>query len=392
MPDDSLLAIDGGPPVLPAGPPSWPPRSEAVRAALERAGADGSWGRYGGPHGERLAAELAVLCGVRQSWLCSSGTIAVELALRGLKLGAGDEVILAAYDFPGNFRAIEAVGARPVLVDLAGMSAESFAWHLDPAQVTEALSPATKAILVSHLHGSLADLRTLREIADRAAIALVEDACQVPGAMVRGRPAGSWGDVGVLSFGGSKLLTAGRGGALVTNRDDVLQRIKVFSQRGNEAFPLSELQAAVLVPQLAELADANERRLAAAGRLLAQCGQLPGMIPLELDTTDGNEPAFYKLPWLLTGNDDACDSPAFEQRRRRFIAAIQAEGVAMDEGFRGFARRTTGRCRVVGELPQARRAAAGTVLLHHPVLLEAPETIDRVAVALRKVAAELLSD
>src|SRR5262249_4920495 len=153
------------------------------------------------------------------------------------------------YDFPGNFRAIEAIGARPVLVDLA-----AGAWTLDVEQVLAAISSQTKAIIVSHLHGSLADMRRLREIADERGLAVVEDACQVPGARVEGKAAGSWGDCGVFSFGGSKLLTAGRGGAVVTNRDEVVQRIKIYCERGNDAFPMSELQAAVLEPQIPLLA------------------------------------------------------------------------------------------------------------------------------------------
>lgn len=379
------LAIDGGQAILAAGPPTWPQADDEVRQALAAAYADGSWGRYSGPHSERLVELLAAMHGVRQVALCSSGTIAVELALRGLKVGAGDEVILAAYDFPGNFRAVEAVGARPVLMDLANES-----WTLDPAQLFATLAPQTKAIIVSHLHGTLADMRQICEIAQRQGLSVVEDACQVPGATVQGKPAGSCGDCGILSFGGSKLLTAGRGGAILTSRDDVLQRIRIFSQRGNEAFPLSELQAAVLVPQIPKLAAANRQRLAAAGQLLAHVGDVPGLEPLALAADDRNQPAFYKLPWLLTGNDDACDSPLFEQLRRRFIAAIQAEGVMIDEGFRGFARRTSNRCRVVGDLTNARRAAAGTVLLHHPVLLESAETIAKVAEAIRKVGQAIL--
>src|SRR5262245_4266095 len=140
MPEDSRLAIDGGEAVLPQGPPAWPCPDKDVRAALEGAYADGSWGRYHGPHGERLQALLCDLCGICHAWLCSSGTIAVELALRGLKVAPGDEVILAAYDFPGNFRAIEAIGARPVLVDLAPET-----WTLDVEEVRAALSPQTKA-------------------------------------------------------------------------------------------------------------------------------------------------------------------------------------------------------------------------------------------------------
>jgi dTDP-4-amino-4,6-dideoxygalactose transaminase len=374
------LAIDGGEPLFPGGPPAWPRPCEAVREALAAAYADGSWGRYHGPHGERLRERLCELTGTRHAWLCSSGTLAVELALRGLKIGPGDEVILAAYDFPGNFRAIEAVGARPVLVDLAPGT-----WSLDVQQVAEAANPQTKAVIASHLHGSLADMPRLRDVAERRGLAIVEDACQAPGAIVAGRKAGSWGDCGVLSFGGSKLLTAGRGGAIVSCREEVVQRIRIFCERGNDAFALSELQAAVLVPQIALLAIANEQRRKAARRLIELCGNWHGLMPIRMaDNT--SQSVFYKLPWLLRGNDDACDSPAFEQQRRRFLAAMQAEGVALHEGFRGFARRTRQRCRSSGDLQQARAAAAGTVILHHPVLLEPEGTIERVAQAISKVA------
>jgi dTDP-4-amino-4,6-dideoxygalactose transaminase len=357
-----------------------------VRAALERAYADGSWGKYHGEHGERLRERLAQMHTVQHAWLCSSGTIAVELALRGLKIGEGDEVILAAYDFPGNFRAVEAVGARPVLIDLM-----PGAWTLDVHEVAEAISPESRAIIASHLHGCIADLPRLRALADESGLAIVEDACQVPGALIAGRPVGSWGDAGVLSFGGSKLLTAGRGGAIVTSRDDVLQRIKIFSERGNDAFPLSELQAAVLLPQLAQLSGENQQRLEAVRLLLAACGQLEGLTAFEMPAGPETLPAFYKLPWLLAGNSDACDTPEFGRRRQHFLAAVRAEGVAMDEGFRGFARRTSQRCRVVGSLANARMAAAGTAILHHPVLLEPAPLIARVAEAIRKAAKALLT-
>jgi dTDP-4-amino-4,6-dideoxygalactose transaminase len=381
MADDSRLAIQGGTPVLPQGPPDWPRPDQEVRAALEAAYADGTWGRYHGPHCERLKTLLGELCGVSQIWLCSSGTVAVELALRGLKISAGDEVIVAAYDFPGNFRAIEAVGARPVLVDLAART-----WTLDVEQVRIAIKDNTRAVIVSHLHGSLADMRRLRRIADARGIAVVEDACQAPGAIVAGRPAGSWGDCGVLSFGGSKLLTAGRGGAVVTYREDVLQRIKIHSERGNDAYPLSELQAAVLAPQIPKLAEQNARRLNAVKRLLWDCKQAAGMTPTAM-AENGDQSAFYKIAWLLTGNSDDCSRPEFEQLRGQFAAAVRAEGVALDEGFRGFARRGQERCRIVGDLANARRAAAGTVILHHPVLLESDLTICLVAQAINKVCA-----
>jgi dTDP-4-amino-4,6-dideoxygalactose transaminase len=366
--------------------PDWPRPNEAVRLALAQAYADGSWGKYHGAHCQRLRERLAEMHGVSHAWLCSSGTIAVELALRGLKIGPGDEVILAAYDFPGNFRAIEAVGARPVLVDLA-----AGAWTLEIDQIEKAMLPETKAVIVSHLHGSLAQMQRLRALAENKGLALVEDACQVPGATINGRPAGSLGDCGILSFGGSKLLTAGRGGAIVTNRDEVLQRIKIYCERGNDAFPLSELQAAVLLPQLDQLAAANEQRQVAVQMLLAACGGIAGLSPLKMPPGADMRTAFYKLPWLLAGNSDACDSPDFEQRRQRFLTAARAAGVAIDEGFRGFARRTSQRCRMAGDLPNARLAAAGTVILHHPVLLEPAGVIQRVAAAIREAAKATLT-
>src|SRR3954471_14638260 len=103
MTDPSLPALLGGPPVRPQGPPPWPPPDEDVAHALRSAYEDGSWGRYHGGHVQRLEERLAEYHGVAHAAVCASGTWAVELALRALKVGPGDEVLLAAYDFGGNF-------------------------------------------------------------------------------------------------------------------------------------------------------------------------------------------------------------------------------------------------------------------------------------------------
>jgi dTDP-4-amino-4,6-dideoxygalactose transaminase len=358
------LAVEGGPPSVPQGPPPWPLPLPAVREALLAAYADGSWGRYHGPYTERLREQLTALTGHSHAWLCASGTVAVELALRGLGIGPGDEVILGAYDFPGNFRSVEAVAA--------------------------AVAPPTRAILVSHLHGHLADMPALRLLADKHQLALIEDACQVPGAMVAGRPAGSWGDCGVLSFGGSKLLTAGRGGAVVTSRPEVWQRIKVFAERGNDAYPLSELQAAVLLAQLPQLAALNAARARAVQYLKEKTEQSQKLLCLFAAPQGEWQPVYYKLPLRLDGQGEVQDEAQQEVMRRKFIAALQAEGVAADEGFRGFFRRSAQRCRHAGSLAEARRAATQTVLLHHPVLLEGEQTLAAVRHALDKVAWHLL--
>ena len=157
---DERLAIDGGPAAVPAGPPDWPEEDERVREQLLAAWKDGSWGHYHAHFSEQLVCRLRELHGVEHVLPCSSGTVAVELALRGLKVKPGDEVVLAAYDFPGNFRAVEAVGATPVLVDIDPRS-----WGLAPEQLAAARSPATRAVIVSHLHGGLADMRQLTQLA-----------------------------------------------------------------------------------------------------------------------------------------------------------------------------------------------------------------------------------
>jgi dTDP-4-amino-4,6-dideoxygalactose transaminase len=209
-------------------------------------------------------------------------------------------------------------------------------------------------------------------------LAVVEDACQAPGGTVDGKPAGSWGDASVLSFGGSKLLTAGRGGAVLSNRADVHQRIKVFGERGNQAFPLSELQAAVVLPQLDRLAERGAIRAARVERLLAATADLPGLGPLVQQSANA-QPAYYKLAWLY--------DPAKLGGRtvEEFVAAARAEGAPVDLGFRGFALRSSRRCRSVGTLEHSRRAGEATVLLHHPILLAGEATIDQLSLALCKV-------
>jgi dTDP-4-amino-4,6-dideoxygalactose transaminase len=340
---------------------------------LDAAYADGSWGRYQGPYEKRLIDTLSRMLGVAHVWCCCSGSAAVELALRGLQVGPGDEVILAGYDFPGNFRAVQSVGAFPVLVDIVPDT-----WCLDPGQLDAAFGPHVRALIVSHLHGGLASMPEICQWAADHGVAVVEDACQAPGATAYGKPAGGWADAGIVSFGGSKLLTAGRGGAVLTGRADLLQRIKIYAERGSDAYPLSELQAAVLAPQLDCLAERNRIRYQNALQLVDRCRSLGCLCPVRLDGEQGI-PAFYKLPWRYIPQE--CGNCPREQ----FVAAVRKEGVALDEGFRGFHRRSLRRCRRVGDLANSRNAAESTVVLHHPVLLSDSRSIDQVATAIDKV-------
>jgi dTDP-4-amino-4,6-dideoxygalactose transaminase len=347
--------------------------------------ADGSWGRYDGRHGEALEAALSELLQVEHFYPCCSGTFAVELALRMLKVGPGDEVILAGYDFPGNFRAIEAVGATPVLVDIVPRC-----WHLDPRQLQTAASSQVKAIIVSHLHGVLAPMPEIVEIARQRGWQIVEDACQAPGAIIGGRPAGTWGDVGTLSFGGSKLLTAGRGGAVLTNDATLLQRAKVYCERGNHAYPLSELQAAVLLPQVAALEERNAQRRQAVERIVStyeiECGGSATALRPAAVTCAPDQTAYYKLGWLVELPEDNADFIRTSELRDSLAKTLQAAGVEIDAGFRGFSRRAASRCRKPAPLTFSDQAAAGTLVLHHPVLIADDEVHVHLGKALAQAA------
>jgi dTDP-4-amino-4,6-dideoxygalactose transaminase len=369
---ESLPAILGGKPVRPQGPPVWPMDDDDVLAALQAAYRDGSWGKYQGGNLQRLEESLQEYHGIEFAVACGSGTFAVELALRALKVGAGDEVVLAAYDYPGNFLCVHAVGATPVLVDV-----DPDNWNLDPRQVAGAISPATRAVIVSHLHGGAAAMREIIELAGEHRAAVIEDAAQQPGSLVQGRKAGTWGDAAILSFGGSKLLSAGRGGALLTRHADVHQRARLHMHRGNLLCPLSELQGAVLLPQLAKLDARNDHRRANVQRLMERLRDVPGLRPF-VNRCDA-EPGYYKLGWQY-------DAAQFGLPRDRFVAAMRAEGVAFDEGFAALhVGRSPNRFRAVSELREAEQAHRGVVVLHHPVLLGGEAEMAEVEEAIRKV-------
>jgi dTDP-4-amino-4,6-dideoxygalactose transaminase len=416
---DPLPALLGGPPVRPEGPPPWPPDDPGVRAALADAIASGAWGRYHGEHVCGLEAELAAFHGVPHVLTCASGTLAVEAALRALRVGPGDDVVMAAYEYESNFLTVHAIGARPVLIDVAPHN-----WNLDPANLEAAFTPQTRAVICSHLHGGVVPMREVMEISARHGVGVVEDAAQAPGATVQGKPAGTWGDVGTLSFGGSKLLSAGRGGALLFRNAHVYQRAKLWLHRGLQQWaPLSELQAAALRPQLAWLPEMTSRRLANVrclagwltgfdpspgsraeparyplpqGERVAEkpsplagegggtsppgegTSSLPGLAPFT-NTADDCIPAYYKVGFRF-------DPAAFGLSRETFVKATRAEGIPFDLGFNALhVNRSPSRFRTAGELTHATAAHHGCVILHHPVLSGSTTDAQQVADAIAKV-------
>ena len=332
----------------------WPLQDSEILRSLQEVYQSGDWGRYDGRWNKRLTEALSVFFGIQFARTCSSGTVAVEIALAAAGVGANDEVILAAYDFPGNFRSIEAISAIPVLADLKPGS-----WSISAESFSNAISDSTRAVIVSHLHGSIADIRSICTVARERNIAVIEDICQCPGARIHGQRLGTFGDVAALSFGGSKLLSAGRGGAILTDDPAFHQRARIYSERGNNAHPLSELQAAVLIPQLNQLDSLNRQRDQGVQKMEKLLAPLAGC---SLGARDPDaEPAFFKVPILLQDTS----------RKQPIVNWLRSQQILIDHGFRGFAGRSSRRCRSPVDLPVAIDAARGTMVLHHPCLISA---------------------
>src|SRR5215813_4632490 len=369
-------AILGGKSIRPEGPPLWPPAWEEVSQAVKQSLDEGGWGQYHGPNSRLLTERLASYHDVEFVELCCSGTFAIELALRAVQIGPGDEVIMASYDFIGNFNDVVAVGARPVLIDL-----DPDNWNLDPELIGEAISSNTRAVLVSHLHGGVVPMKQVVEIAREHGLQVIEDACQMPGALIEGRKAGTWGDVGVISFGGSKLLSAGRGGALLTSAPEIRQRAQVYCNRGNHAYPLSELQATVLLPQLERLDDRNRVRSIGVSKLAEGLKSVSGLRFLD-NRGSSVFPGYYKLGFqYYSGEFDGLSRDSFAQ-------AARAEGIEFNAGFRAFHLcRSSRRFRKAGELAVATMADANMLTLHHPALLCGDDAIDQITRGIHRIRA-----
>jgi dTDP-4-amino-4,6-dideoxygalactose transaminase len=230
----------------------------------------------------------------------------------------------------------------------------------------------------------MVDMPRLMEIARERNWQVVEDACQCPGATIANRAAGSWGDASVLSFGGSKLLTAGRGGAVLTDDPAIHQRLKIYGDRGNQAFPLSELQAAVLIPQLERLEERNGVRRQRV-RMIQEALQEVRDVLRPVTTRPTDQPAYYKVAWSLVAAEER------PELREAFLAKLQAMRVPIDAGFRGFADRSDRRCTKLGPLDASRRLSRSTVLLHHPILLAQEKSALQATELLSRVARQLVA-
>jgi dTDP-4-amino-4,6-dideoxygalactose transaminase len=264
------LAIDGGvpakerpnPPMYPGGMEIGPEEEEAVLEVLRSKRLFRYYGPNTGPSKvEALEKAFAAHMGTHHALAVTSGTAALICALQGLGVGPGDEVIVPAYTWIASASAVIAVGAIPIMAEV------DETLTLDPADVERRITPYTKAIMPVHMRGAPARMDALTDLARRHGLKVIEDTAQANGASFGGKRLGSIGDVGIFSLQFNKIITAGEGGMVITDDEQIWQRALMFhdvvgGQRNNIPpeeilwgvnFRMPELLAAVALVQLNRL-------------------------------------------------------------------------------------------------------------------------------------------
>jgi len=260
----------------------------------------------------------------------TSGTAALHCAVAALELGPGDEVILPTWTWHSCFNAVVLAGALPVFAEID----ESF--NVDPNGIEKCITSSTKAIMVVHLQGNPADLDPILGVARKHRLRMIEDCAQSVGASYKGRPLGSYGDIGIYSLQMNKTITAGEGGALVTNNPELFERASRFHDLGGlrgphqemvggkpalnwfpgTNFRMSELTGGVLLAQTRKLDKIVDSVRANASRVYEGIRDLPGLKLRRLPDPQGELGSGVFMDF---GSKERCD---------KFLAAMKAENVA----------------------------------------------------------------
>jgi perosamine synthetase len=273
------------------------------------------WGPACYEYINKFENSMAKFLGTKHAVATSSCTGSIHLGLAAAGIGKGDEVILADTNWIATVAPIVHLGAIPIFVDVYQDS-----WTLDVDLVREAITTKTKAIVVTHLYGNLAELDLLREISDSYKILLIEDAAEALGSMYKGRMAGTVGDFGVFSFHGTKMLTTGEGGLLVTNDDVIAQSVRDLNNHGRTSkqkkqfwpemvgykFKMSNVQAAIGLGQSERLPELIARKREIFGCYRDQFEPISHLIKMNPES-EGNLNSYW-MPTIVTSKESRVSS------------------------------------------------------------------------------------
>jgi dTDP-4-amino-4,6-dideoxygalactose transaminase len=265
------------PDTIALGQPTFGPEELAAVAAV----LDSGWVAGQGPVGRAFERSFAQLCGTADALAVNNCTAALHLAVEGLGAGPGDEVIVADYTFPATGHAVRYTGAHPVFADV-----RPDIWTVDPAAVEAAISPRTVGIIAVDAFGMPADYDELSSIATTYGLWLLEDAACSVGATYRGRPTGRLADAATFSFHGRKGITAGEGGALVSDRTELMARARKLHFFGIESALARAGETDLPVPVFDEVGWNYKMSELAAAVVSAQLDKLPRLIAARRHVAD----------------------------------------------------------------------------------------------------------
>jgi perosamine synthetase len=254
-----------------------------------------------GPYVERFEQAFAAYLGVEHAIAVSNGTVGLHLALHSLGIGPGDEVLVPDMTFVATANTVLQTGARPVFVDV-----DPETWCMDPEAARRAITSETRAIVPVHLFGHPADMDDLLLLAVKNNLQVVEDAAEAHGAEIAGRKVGGIGRLGVFSFYGNKIITTGEGGMVVTNDDELADRLRYLKDHGMSPerryyhtelafnYRLTNLQAALGLAQLEQIEDFIARKRA----IFKQYAQILSGIPgAQLNV---EQPGMRNVFWMIS--------------------------------------------------------------------------------------------
>ncbi len=228
-----------------------------------------------------LEKEFQEFTGTKFAMTTANGTVALHLAMEAVGINPGDEVITTPFTFIASANSISFVGGVPIFVDIDPQT-----WNIDPEKIKKAITPKTKAILPVHIFGLPANMPEILEIAEEHGLIVIEDAAQAHGARINGKHVGGFGDVGCFSFYATKNMIAGEGGMVVTNNDELRDKLDSLKNHGRPKqggyshlrigfnYRTTDLCAAVALAQLRKLPSLLERREKNAEMLRATIDEL----------------------------------------------------------------------------------------------------------------------
>ncbi|HTT93433.1 MAG TPA: DegT/DnrJ/EryC1/StrS family aminotransferase [Solirubrobacterales bacterium] len=381
--------------------PRWPQWDESERARLDEVLTSGAWSNSRGEQARLWAAEFAASQGARHGLPLTNGTHTLEAALVACGIGEGDEVIVPALTFVATATAALALNAVPVLVDV-----EADSLCIDVAAAAAAITERTRAVMAVHLGGRPCDLDALVDLCAKHDLALIEDCAHAHGSRWAGRGVGTFGSFGSFSLEAGKLITAGEGGALITDDEALRDRAwecvdcgRAPGRRGHQHatagsnLRMTEWQGGVLRAQMERFPQQHRRRVEHARLLDEALAGIPGLRPQSGDPRIDSRAYYVYILHYDPAEFAGLPLPGFE-------AALAAEGVELGlcypslnrlELFRQahFSPRHRATAPTVDysaqRLPRAEAAASDTLWLYHPMLLAEPEDVLDIARAIERI-------